>query len=339
MSTVVATACQLALRCCFDPAGRFDPARLEWNLAHTEQVLRASAARRPAGLYLLPQFSIHGFAMGRSVADWCAASATIPGPETDRIGRLARELGAWIAGTLFEKLPEFPGRHFLTGFLISPDGEVVLRYRKLYAFSTKTRPGDVYAEYIARFGRDALFPVATTPFGRVGIAIAGDLHWPEMTRSLALRGAEIILNPLGSMRAPADLETASGCIRRVRAFENVAFVVMANIGPLDEEPVTPGNRWPSQIVDFEGRVLAEGPAQGEGEASAVLDVGALRAQRAKPMRNFLAQLQPQLHAADYAEARLWPLDHWASRPLTDPRELFEVEARVWLEMRASGRFA
>jgi predicted amidohydrolase len=335
---VVATACQLALRACFDSAGQFDRARLEWNLAHTEATLRALATGAAPQLFVLPQFSVHGFSMGRKVADWVAASATIPGPETDRLGRLARDLDAWIAGTLFERHAAFPGRHFLTGFLISPAGDVVLCYRKLYAFSTKTRPGDVYHEFVAQFGRDALFPVASTPFGRVGMAIAGDVLWPEVTRSLALRGAEIILNPTGSMRAPAEVGTAFGEIRRVRAYENVACVVFANVGPLNDEPCPAGSRWPSQIIDHEGRVLAEAADGGESHATATLDIGALRAHRATPMRNLLAQLQPALHAPDYADAQLWPLAHWAERPLSEPRELFDVEAATWRRMRESGRF-
>jgi predicted amidohydrolase len=337
VATIV-TACQLALRSCFDADGCFDAARVEWNFLHTERTLRALAASEHSQLFLLPQFSLQGFSMGRSVADWCAASVSIPGPQTARLGRLARELGAWIAGTLFERLDEFPGRHFLTGFLISPDGEVVLRYRKLYAFSTKTRPGDVYAEYVARFGRESLFPVAVTPLGRIGMAIAGDVLWPEMTRSLALRGAEILLNPMGSMCTPAEQETAFGCVRRVRAHENIAYMVVANIGPLDDAPCPPGSRWPSQVIDFEGRVLAASADGGEAHATAAIDIDALRAQRARPMRNFLAQLQPELHAPDYAQAQLWPLGHWAERPLTNPMELFEVEAGVWRRMRESGRF-
>lgn len=336
--SVVATACQLAVRSCFDTAGRFDAAGVEWNLKHTEQTLRMIAARDRTQLFLLPQFSVHGFAMGRSVADWYDASATIPGPETDRLGRLARELGVWVAGTLSERLEAFPGRHFLTGFVISPDGEVVLRYRKLYAFSTKTRPGDVYGEYVARFGLDALFPVVATPFGRIGMAIAGDVLWPEMTRSLALRGAEIILNPTGAIQTGADAQTALGSVRRVRALENLVYLVFANVGPLDDAACPPGSRWPSQLIDFEGRVLALAADAGECHATATLDVAALRAHRARPMRNLLAQLQPQLHAGDYARAQLWPLDHWAQRPLTNPSELFEVEAETWRGMRASGHF-
>ena len=56
------------------------------------------------------------------------------------------------------------------------------------------------------------------------------------------------------------------------------------------------------------------------------------------MKNFLAQLQPELHAADYATARLWPADGWLGAPQQDPMELFRMEQRVWQQMVASGGF-
>jgi predicted amidohydrolase len=337
--TYTATAVQLAMRSCFDPQAGFDPARLAWNLDHTEEVLRALAKQTDSRLYVLPEFSFQGWAPNRSVADWCSASVSIPGPETARIGRLARELDAYIAGTLFEAIPEFPGRHFLTGFIVSPAGEVVLRYRKLYAVSAKTRPGDVHRRYLELFGHESLFPVIATPLGRLGMVIAWDAIWPETMRALALRGAEVLLHPLGSPRSAADADTAFGHIPAVRAFENVAFVVSANFGPLDATAVDgPNGRWPSQVCDFEGRCLARAATDDECGVTATLDLAALRAQRRKPIRNFLAHLQSGLHAPDYAAADLWPLSHWEDRPLEHPKELVELEAETWRRMTASGRF-
>ena len=327
------------MRSCFDPQGGFDPARLQWNLAHTEEFLHSLAARTDSRLYVLPEFSFQGWEMGRSVEDWNSASVRIPGPETLRIGALAHELDAYIAGTLFETLPEFPGRHFLTGFVVAPDGAVVLRYRKLYAVSAKTRPGDVYRRYVGLFGRESLFPVIATPLGRLGMVIAWDAMWPETTRALAMRGAEVILHPLGSPRTADGADTAFAHVRAVRAFENVAFVVSANFGPLDSTAAEgPNGRWPSQVLDFEGRVLAQADTDGECGVTAAIDLEALRAQRRKPIRNFIAQLQAQLHAPDYADAELWPLSHWEDRPLRHPRELVELEAEVWRRLTAGGSF-
>jgi predicted amidohydrolase len=332
------TVCQLALDSCFAPDGSVDAGRIEANFARTERRLREERRPDQPQLFLLPEFSYQGWGPGRSVADWNAAATPIPGPYTDRIGNLARELDCYIAGTLCERLAEFPGRHFLTGFLIGPDGAILLRYRKAYAFSSKTRPGDVYEAYVRHYGREALFPVVETPLGRIGMAIAYDIFWPEVPRALALRGAEILLNPFGSARVPAQQDTAFGLARRTRAFENVMYVAAANIGPMSSMPDGPHDRWPSEIVDYEGRVLASSPDGAECAVSAKIDVESLRRHRARPMANWLAQLQPFLHAPDYAAARLWPPGHWEHRPMQDGAEQLDLEAQVARRLADGGAF-
>lgn len=330
------TACQIALESCFGPDGVYRAAILERNLAHIESFMRDDASRNPSRLYLLPEFSLQGWSAGVPLEQWNASAVRIPGPQITRLGGLARELGAYIAGTAFEAVDEYPGRHFLTGFMLSPEGELVLRYRKTYAVSAKTRPGDVYDSYMAHFGRESIFPVVSTPLGRIGMVIAWDAVFPETVRALAMRGAELILHPLGSGRSAAEAGTGLECYRRVRAFENVAYLLSANFGPLDStaDPA----RWPSEVIDFEGRVLAQAVGDGECAVTATLDMAALRAHRAKPVRNWLVHLQPQLHAPDYAAARLWPLSRWNDRPMQSARELLEVEAEVWRAMRESGNF-
>lgn len=334
-----ATACQTAIECCFDTSGTFLPQRVVANQANACEVIRETWRRTGSRLFVLPQFSLHGFSMGRTSADWVNAATRIPGPETERFGELARELGIWISGTLCEVLDAFPGRYFLTGFIVGPSGEVLLRYRKLYAFSTKTRPGDVLTKYLGLFGHEALFPVVRTEIGRLGMAIAGDVNWPEMTRALALRGAEVILNPTAQALMPADRDTGMPCVRRVRAFENLCYVVLANAGPLTGGigPM-PEARLRSEIVDYQGRVLATAETDAATTVTATVDIEALRRERALPMKNFLAQLQPQLHAPDYAAAKLWPADGWLDAPQQDPMELFRMEHRVWQQMVASGGF-
>jgi hypothetical protein len=59
-----------------------------------------------------------------------------------------------------------------------------------------------------------------------------------------------------------------------------------------------------------------------------VDVAALRAHRVKPMANWLAQLQPQLHAPDYMAANLWPLDTRSIDPMADGREQLDLELAI-----------
>jgi predicted amidohydrolase len=213
----VVTACQVALASCYSTDGVYRPAVVRRNLEHIEQFVRAQHAQAPASLYLLPEFALQGWSTGVPLEQLNASAVRVPGPETERLGALARELGAYVAGTGFEAVPEYPGRHFLTGFVMAPDGTLALRYRKLYAVSAKTRPGDLYGSYVARFGRESMFPVIRTPLGRIGMVVAWDAIFPECVRRLALRGAEIILHPLGSGRQASEAGTGFEFYGRARA--------------------------------------------------------------------------------------------------------------------------
>src|SRR5207248_1398409 len=55
----------------------------------------------------------------------------VPGPETDALGALARQWDAFVMGQAKARHPEFPGRFFNVGFVLSPEGEVLLRHHKV----------------------------------------------------------------------------------------------------------------------------------------------------------------------------------------------------------------
>ena len=64
---------------------------------------------------------------------------------SDPTGNVSRAFGVYDEAT---------GLDLRGTFLIAPDGRVALRYRKLYSFSAKTRPGDVYRRYVRLFGEN-----------------------------------------------------------------------------------------------------------------------------------------------------------------------------------------
>ena len=76
----------------------------------------------PAKLVLFPEFCFQGYALKRSIDDWERAGVLMPGPETKALAAVARATGATIAGAAVERIPEFPGRFFMSAFVIGPDG-------------------------------------------------------------------------------------------------------------------------------------------------------------------------------------------------------------------------
>jgi predicted amidohydrolase len=146
---------------------------------------------------------------------------------------------------------------------------------------------------------EPLFPVVETPIGRIGCAICYDWLFPEAIRQLAANGAELLvrvsayMDPWGATE-PMNWWTV---INRARAIENVAYVVAANQGASLRH--YPPYSWPggSQIVDFDGRLLADAsPGPGERIVVAPVDVSALRHERqTRSGHHMLAHLRTEAY--------------------------------------------
>ena len=184
---------------------------------------------------MFPEFGLTGFAPVDNSA-WVDASITFPGPHSDRLAAAARSANAFVLVQVAERHDAFPGRYFLSAALFTPQGEIGLVHRKHYTHSLRTSPVDVAERFSEVFGDEAWLPVLKTPIGNIGIVIAAEVHWPEITRALALQGAEIILNPIANLAGVDYLERKGAqFVRPVRAFENLAYLAMTNI-PEGEQP-------------------------------------------------------------------------------------------------------
>ena len=112
--------------------------------------------------------------------------------------------------------------------------------------------------------------VFDTPIGRIGIEICYDLRFPELTRAIALRGADIVAHPTNwpmAARSNADVLT------RARAHENHVFVLTSN--RVGHERSAEFCGW-SQVCDVWGTRIAEQGETGEGVAFAEIDVAQAR---------------------------------------------------------------
>ena len=180
----------------------------------------------------------------------------VPGPLTARVGNVAREAGKWIAaGSIYERAGEAV---YNTAIVVSPEGKLVATYRKLFPWMPyeTTAPGDRYVT----------FDIPT--IGRFGLAICYDGWVPEIIRTLAWMGAEVILQPTATRTVDREQELV---LARAHAITNQAFVVNPNNGG----QFGAGR---SVIVDPEGRVLVEG-GSGEEFLTQMLDLDAVQTTR------------------------------------------------------------
>jgi predicted amidohydrolase len=251
---------------------------------------------------------------------------TFPGPEMDQIAAFAQEICAYVSGGVFEYDAEWPNRFFNTAFIYDPSGNLIHRYRKIHCgdamgFLPDTTPGSVFDQYVDKYGYEHLFPMVDTPIGRLATTICFDNNFPETYRALARRGAEVILHPTSEPHGAHRMGWDSA--RRMRAFENVAYVLSCGHGG---EYFLPGRTIPSargrgysKIINFDGSVQAEADTAGQVPLSGVIDLGALRQARADVQANPALWDDAVVYAQEYAKTpRGLPNNLWPDDPLGNP---------------------
>lgn len=113
---------------------------------------------------------------------------TIPGPTTDRLGKIAAELNVVIVASLFEKRAK--GLYHNTTAIIDADGQYLGKYRKMHI------PDDpAYYEKFYFTPGDLGYKVFQTKYAKIGVLICWDQWYPEASRITALLGAEILFYP------------------------------------------------------------------------------------------------------------------------------------------------
>lgn len=258
----------------------------------------------PVRLVALPEYAVTGFPMKESVQEWRdRACLEQNGPEYEVLGKLAQDNNLFLSGNVYEIDPHFPELYFQTCFIIGPSGNVILRYRRLTSCFEPT-PHDVWDKYLDIYGEDAIFPVAKTEIGNLGTIASEEILYPEITRCIVMRGAEVILHPT-SEPGSAERTIKESC-RLARAIENQVFVVAANTATIDDTPIPPYTcSAMSKIVDFNGHILAEAAQGGEAfNSNAVMDIGALRRTRRRTAMSNVMSRQPfDIYASTYARAR------------------------------------
>ncbi|AOR79473.1 nitrilase-related carbon-nitrogen hydrolase [Novosphingobium resinovorum] len=321
----VLATCASAPQCVF-ANGAVDRAAIDHNIAQTIALAERAVGDHGARLVVFPQFGLTGYAMVSPEA-WHDAAFALPGPEIERIAEASRRTGAWIAVQVPERHDAFPGRHFLSCVIVGPDDGIALVHRKGYSLSLRTSPIDVYERFVEVFGKEAFHPVIDTPIGRLGAVIGAELHWPEVCRSLALNGTQVVLNPIAAAPHLDYLQRAGALqVRPVRAFENMVYLAAANIAGPEGAPR-------STIFDYKGASIANPAPDAPDITLATIDIPALEAWRREPSANFLAQIQADT-TVQPDPSHHWPRNAWPAHAPSGFEDLIATEAAAWDKFNA-----
>jgi gluconolactonase len=188
------------------------------NLAQFARLID-EAARQKADVVCLPE-GVTVVGNGKKYAD---VAEPVPGPSTQFLGEHARRHRVYVVAGLYER----DGRAiYNTSVLLGRDGRLVGKYRKVCLPREEIDGG-------LTPGKD--YPVFDTDFGRVGMMICWDVHFPEVARGLAAHGAEVILMPIWG---------GNETLAKARAIENQLYLVAS------------GYDFPTTIYDKAGQALA-----------------------------------------------------------------------------------
>lgn len=272
-----------------------------------EQVFAAKAFHGPdLKLICLPEYFLTGFPAGESAKDWQAKAALeMDGPEYDALGKLASDTDMYLAGNAYETDRHFPDLYFQTSFIITPSGHVGLRYRRLISMYAPS-PYDVWTSYLEHYTIDDLFPVLDTPLGRLAALASEEIRYPEISRILACKGAEVILHP--TSESASTKMTYKNVAKLARAQENQCYVISANSAGITGTGLAAySTDARSQIVDDRGIILAETPSGESMTACADIDITALRYRRTRNgMDNMLARQPMGLYADMFSKFDMHP---------------------------------
>ncbi len=233
----------------------------DYNLKMSEDGIRAAKAGG-AQLVLLQELHTSLYFCQHESTELFDLAEPIPGPSTEWLAALARELQLVIVGSLFER--RAPGLYHNTAVVLERDGSLAGKYRKMHI---PDDPG-YYEKFYFTPGDLGFTPIETS-VGKLGVLVCWDQWYPEAARLMALAGAELLLYPTAIGWNPADTpeeqqrqREAWVTIQRSHAVANGLPVLVANRVGYESDPTAQ-----TEGSQFWGHSFVAGP-QGEFLAKA-----------------------------------------------------------------------
>ena len=239
-------------------------ADVQGNVARAERLVR-EAARRGAQIICLKELFNALYFCKSQQSDRFDLAEPIPGPTTDAMQAIARELAVVIIVPIFER--QTAGIYRNSAAIIDADGSLLGVYRKMHI------PDDplFHEKYYFTPGEAPGITVWKTRYATIGVLICWDQWYPEAARITSLMGAQALFYPTAIGWHPAEKDEwgraqvdAWRTIQRAHAIANGVYVASPNRIGHEGEPGTNGIAFfgHSFIADPFGRYVGEA---GEGE--------------------------------------------------------------------------
>jgi len=252
---------------------------LERNLEHMVEMAELACANgSKPDILLYHEFPLTGYSSG-SRAEKLNYTIQVPGPETEALGKVAKDCDSYLVFGSYATDPEWPEHILSLNTVIGRDGEIkkvfwkprnIKRLDKNKEITTTTIEA-VRDRYREKYGIDEEFPVLKTEFGNIAVStVQGD---PFIFAAYAMKGVEIMLRT-------ATLFSESDVL--AMAWINNFYSAMSNITiPLGTPYSDSGGR--SLIASPQGKIIAQDPStHEEGIVTAEIPIAQFRKNRTIP---------------------------------------------------------
>lgn len=250
------------------------------NLNKMEAFIKEAAGQK-VDIICFPELCVQGYSRNCSGP----TAESLPGPSSERIIDMARRYNLVVLAGLAEATPT--GRPYITQLVAYPN-EKLLKYRKTHLGSSE-KPN---------FSPGAELPVFRHDKLNFGVQICWDLHFPEVTSILSLKGAEVVFAPHASPTIVGDRREIWLKYMTARAYDNAVYLAACNL--VGDDGAGHSFCGGALVIDPKGNVIAEAFNKREEMLVADLDpviINTIRRRESSSMRHsfFLDGRRPELY--------------------------------------------
>lgn len=241
------------------------------NLAKAEEAIQ-EAIRQKAEIVVFPELYLSGYRLGGRALEMAESHQ---GGAIRRLARLARQYQITVLMG-YAELAAKGNAAYDAALLATPEGKKLASYRKTHLFQHEKNwfaPGD------------KIFPLPS-PLGKIGIMICYEVEFPEVARTLTLRGADWLAVPTAVMR---PYEYIHEIAMRSRALENHRWVVVVNRVGREGDLEFFGR---SAVCDPYGQIVAQA---GETETVLIAEIDPGKSAQAQQEGDYLGDRRPELY--------------------------------------------